>query len=132
MGRVNLLMILLLNGTPITAATHHPQEFLKRIAGSPDEGTQIVEHYCANCHAIKPMIPIGAPRIGQSTDWEPRLKRGFDVIFKHTDEGLNAMPPRGGCFECSDEQLKLAILALLPEDAKKRPEKIQKEHKKSK
>jgi len=29
------------------------------------------------------------------------------------------MPARGGCFECSDEQLVLAILAMLPESAKK-------------
>ena len=25
------------------------------------------------------------------------------------------MPPRGGCFECSDEQLKKAIWAMLPD-----------------
>ena len=29
------------------------------------------------------------------------------------------MPARGGCFECSDKQLYLAILAMLPETLKK-------------
>lgn len=97
------------------SASHHPQDFLKRIAGSAEEGKQIVEHYCANCHAQKPIIQLGAPRIGVSADWLPRIKQGMDVIFQHTDEGLNAMPARGGCFECSDKQLMLAIKAMLPQ-----------------
>jgi cytochrome c5 len=43
----------------------------------------------------------------------------MDALFQHTDEGLNAMPSRGGCFECSDKQLMLAIRAMLPETTKK-------------
>ena len=97
------------------AASHHPQAFLKSIAGSPNEGEQIVQHYCAMCHAEKPLIQLGAPRIGQVSDWSPRIKGGIDRLFKHVDEGLNAMPARGGCFECSDKQLMLAINAMLPE-----------------
>ena len=109
-----LLFVVCILVQPVFAASHHPQEFLKKIAGSKDEGQQIVQHYCSNCHAVKPLISLGAPRIGESSDWDPRIKQGIDLLFKHTDEGLNAMPARGGCFECSDEQLKLAILAMLP------------------
>lgn len=98
------------------SASHHPQDFLKSIAGSKNEGTLIVEHYCAMCHAEKPTISLGAPSVGNAIAWEPRIKQGIDVLLKHTDEGLNAMPARGGCFECSDEQLVLAILAMLPAD----------------
>lgn len=94
------------------SATHHPQDFLKKIAGSKTEGQQITEHYCATCHASKPIIQLGAPRIGQADDWKPRLKQGIKLLFKHTDEGINAMPPRGGCFECTDKQLMLAILYM--------------------
>ena len=42
-------------------------------------------------------------------------QKSIDGLFKHTDEGFNAMPARGGCFECSDRQLKLAIAAMLPQ-----------------
>jgi cytochrome c5 len=100
---------------PIFSASHHPQEFLKQISGSKDEGEQIVQHFCINCHAQKPLIPLGAPRIGVTADWAPRLKQQMAVLFKHTSEGINAMPARGGCFECSDEQLILSIIAMLPE-----------------
>lgn len=97
------------------AATHHPQDFLKSIAGSKTEGKQIVQHYCAMCHAEKPLIQLGAPRMYQTSDWGARVKQGIDVLLQHTDEGFNAMPARGGCFECTDQQLKLAILAMLPQ-----------------
>ncbi len=105
--------------TPAWSVSHHPQDFLRQIAGAKDEGAQIVQHYCANCHALKPIIQIGAPRMGFSSDWSARLKQGMDGLFKHTDEGFNAMPARGGCFECSDKQLLLAIQALLPQTPKK-------------
>jgi cytochrome c5 len=99
-----------------SVVTHHPQAFLTRIEGKPNEGALIVKHFCANCHAVKPLIPLGAPRIGVKVDWQERLTHGLDVLFNHTAEGYRAMPPRGGCFECSDSQLKKAIAALLPRD----------------
>lgn len=102
----------------VWATSHHPQDFLKSIAGKPDEGAQIVSHYCANCHAAKPLISVGAPRMGVAADWAPRLKQGMKQLFQHTDEGVGAMPPRGGCFECSDAQLMLSLRILLPNKAK--------------
>lgn len=109
-----MLAVFLFSIPPSHANSHHPQAFLKKIAGTAQEGQQIVEHYCSSCHAEKPLIAIGAPKIGQISDWEWRVKPGMKSLFKHTDEGLNAMPPRGGCFECSDQQLILAIEAMLP------------------
>ncbi|RUR11960.1 cytochrome c5 family protein [Legionella sp. km772] len=102
------------------ASTHRPQDFLNQIKGSTNEGAQIYQHFCVNCHASKPIIPLGAPRFGEQKDWNDRLKQDIKIIFKHTEEGMNAMPPRGGCFECSDEQLALALVEMLPSKAKKR------------
>ena len=104
----------LISGSSL-AASHHPQEFLKHIKGAENEGEQIVQHFCASCHAPKPMIELGAPKIGQDEEWAFRFRQGIKVLLDHTEEGINAMPARGGCFECSDEQLILALLALLPE-----------------
>lgn len=102
----------------VHADSHHPQDFLNRIAGTKDEGEQIVNQFCVNCHASKPLIPIGAPRLQNVSDWQPRMKQGLQRLFEHTAEGLNAMPPRGGCFECTDGQLILALLQMLPEKIK--------------
>lgn len=111
-------LLLLLITTNAWSASHHPQDFLKKIAGTENEGQQIVQHYCATCHAQKPMIQLGAPRIGVAADWSHRIKQNMEVLFHHTDEGLNAMPARGGCFECTDKQLMLAIDAMLPRKLK--------------
>ncbi len=96
------------------SATHNPEQFLTSIKGSKNEGQQIVQQFCATCHAAKPLIELGAPKCGVRQDWQSRLQQGLALLFKHTEEGLGAMPPRGGCFECTDEQLRLAIAVLLP------------------
>ncbi|KTC93091.1 MULTISPECIES: c-type cytochrome [Legionella] len=119
MLKLGFIVVCFLPFTFALAANHHPQEFLQSIKGTKDEGAQIVKHFCSSCHAEKPLIPLGAPRVGNENDWTPRVKNGIKSLFKHTEEGFNAMPARGGCFECSDEQLVLALIAMLPEPLKK-------------
>lgn len=104
---------------PAFASSHHPQDFLKEITDTSQEGEQIVSHFCSNCHASQPLISVGAPRIGEEADWEIRVQQGIDLLFKHTDEGMQMMPPRGGCFECTDKQLLLAIYVMLPKTLQK-------------
>ncbi|CDZ79048.1 Cytochrome c5 [Legionella massiliensis] len=113
----------------LQAESHHPQEFLRSIKGSKDEGMQIVNHFCISCHGVKPLIQLGAPKVNDENEWGPRVKQGIKVLLQHTEEGVNAMPARGGCFECSDEQLDLAILAMLPESLKHVILNKQKDHK---
>ena len=122
--------LLFFSGFSLYADTHRPQDFLNKIKGSKDEGAQIYQHYCVNCHAQKPIIPLGAPRFGETSDWSERLNQNIEVFFQHTEEGLNAMPARGGCFECSDEQLALALVEMLPIKDKKRIFNELKDHKK--
>lgn len=109
---IGMLLSLCLN--KVMANSHHPTDFLQQVADKPREGERIVEHYCATCHAAQPMIPLGAPRMRVLADWTPRVQQPWSQLWQHVDEGMHAMPPRGGCFECSDHQLYLAILALLP------------------
>ena len=121
--------LLLLSGIGLAtishAASHNPQQILNSIRGKSDEGMQIVQLFCANCHASNPKIELGAPKIGQLSDWEPRMKQGLDTLLQHSQEGIGAMPAMGGCFECSDEQLRLAVLAMLPELIIKRIKKTE-------
>ena len=97
-----------------TAHTHHPEALLQAMHGKSDEGRQIVNHFCSTCHDSHPLIHLGAPRIGIYDDWAPRLTQGMKQLFQHTSEGYRAMPARGGCLECDDDQLRKAILAMLP------------------
>lgn len=112
----SILLVLIYSMTSLSfATTHNPQEFLNSIRGQKDEGKQIVEQFCSTCHAAKPLIELGAPKINDAAAWRLRSQQGMDKLFAHVQEGMGAMPARGGCFECSDEQLRLAILELLPD-----------------
>lgn len=93
---------------------HHPQAFLQSIKDKSSMGKKIYQQFCSTCHAKQPMISLGAPRIGVKKEWQGRMKRSVAKMVKRIDPGLNAMPPRGGCFECSDEQLAAAIRYMLP------------------
>lgn len=113
-----IIMLLSYLGLPVItmAASHNPQQILDSIRGQADEGQQIVQLFCSNCHAEKALIELGAPKPGQSGEWKSRMKQGLETLFQHTAEGFGAMPARGGCFECTDEQLRLAIIAMLPDE----------------
>lgn len=60
---------------------------------------------CKLCHDGGLM---GAPKTGDVAAWAPRLEKGNEVLLKHIKEGFNAMPPKGTCADCTDEEfLKL-------------------------
>ena len=70
-------------------------------------GRQIYEDYCFSCHT--PGLS-GAPKIGDREAWKFRLAQGKIVLLDSTINGIQpAMPPRGVCFECSDQDLEQAI-----------------------
>ena len=70
-------------------------------------GKAIYDDYCFSCHT--PGLN-GAPRIGDEEVWTARLAQGRGALLQSTIEGIEpAMPPRGICFDCSDEELGEAI-----------------------
>lgn len=104
---------------PLITNRHHPEQFIQSIQNDPEAGKKIYQQFCSTCHAQKPSINLGAPRIGVMADWQDRMKKGLDGLLNVTTVGINQMPPRGGCFECSDAELKQAIVYMLPVDKKK-------------
>jgi cytochrome c5 len=69
-------------------------------------GKEIFEGTCFACHGTG---AAGAPKFGDKAAWAPRIKQGMDTLFTHATNGLRAMPPRGTCANCSDDELKSAI-----------------------
>ncbi|MEQ9465403.1 MAG: c-type cytochrome [Haliea sp.] len=54
---------------------------------------------CAVCHNAG---VAGAPKTGDAAAWAPKLEKGMDALVTSVKNGLNAMPPKGMCFDCSD------------------------------
>ncbi len=79
-------------------------------AAAPRSGNDIVSSTCVACHGTG---VAGAPRLGDKAAWSPRASKGVDGLLKNAIHGLNAMPPRGTCADCSDDELKGAIEYML-------------------
>jgi cytochrome c5 len=61
---------------------------------------------CAACH--NGQLPM-APQKGDQAAWEPRLAKGMDALVTSVTNGLNAMPPRGLCMDCTAEDYQAVI-----------------------
>jgi len=61
------------------------------------------------CNACHTMAVAGAPKAFDKAAWEPRLAKGMDALVTSVTNGLNAMPPRGLCMDCTAEQYKELI-----------------------
>ncbi|HKM36595.1 MAG TPA: c-type cytochrome [Thiopseudomonas sp.] len=68
----------------------------------------IVTKHCSVCHVSG---LLGAPIIGETADWQARAdaKGGLDGILKTAISGINAMPAKGTCSDCSDDELMSTI-----------------------
>jgi cytochrome c5 len=76
----------------------------------PGQGTY--EQYCIACHRDG---VAGAPKFRDATDWNSRRAgRSIDELVAVSTKGLNAMPVKGTCSECTDADLKAAIQYMLP------------------
>ena len=76
------------------------------VATGPLSGEEVYNQYCFACHTTG---VSDAPRLGNSDDWQPRLSKGIDELMATTLNGLNAMPAKGTCMGCSDEELAEAV-----------------------
>jgi cytochrome c5 len=54
---------------------------------------------CTFCHAAG---VSNAPKAFDAEAWKPRLAKGTDKLVASVKNGLNAMPPRGMCTDCTD------------------------------
>lgn len=73
---------------------------------TPAEGKKIYAKYCAACHTTG---SAGAPTLGDAAAWDPLIKLGVDKLHTNAINGINSMPPKGGCPTCSDNQIKAAV-----------------------
>jgi len=79
-------------------------------ASGPRSGKEIYESVCAGCHGTGAM---GAPKVGNAADWKPRADQGLETLIKHAISGFNAMPPKGTCSACSDDEIAETIKYML-------------------
>ena len=73
-------------------------------------GEDIYRTSCAACHDTG---AAGAPMLGDAGAWASFTEKGMDGMLRNSISGVNAMPPRGTCVNCSDDELREAIQFML-------------------
>lgn len=76
-------------------------------AASSDFDPQAV--YNQNCMACHMTGAAGAPKLDDDAAWEERLAKGMDAVMTNVYNGIGAMPARGLCMSCSDEDLRAVV-----------------------
>ena len=72
----------------------------------PKSGEQVYNSNCVACHGTG---AAGAPKLGDTAAWAPRIAAGMDSLLANATNGLKAMPPKGLCMTCSDAELQGAV-----------------------
>ena len=67
--------------------------------------------YNVACMACQSAGIAGAPKVGDQVAWAGRISKGMDALY---DSGINGvagtgMIARGGCADCSDDEIRLAV-----------------------
>jgi len=125
----SLLLVLITLSLSVVAQTAREQQIADRLtpigascmvgddcaAGSsaeagPMDTETVYNTYCMACHTTG---AAGAPMIGEAGDWEDRLDKGMDVIYANAINGLNGMPAKGLCMDCSDEDIEATVDYIL-------------------
>lgn len=81
-------------------------------SAGPRGGDEVYNASCLACHGTG---VAGAPKVGDKAAWAERAAKGVDGLLSAAIKGINAMPPKGTCATCSDEELKAAIEYMLKE-----------------
>ena len=83
-----------------------------KVPGAASAGAKTPESvyntYCQICHA-KGLN--NAPLFGDAKAWAPHIAKGKDTLYQSALKGFNngAMPPKGTCMDCSDDDIKATV-----------------------
>jgi cytochrome c5 len=72
-------------------------------------GEAVFKSVCAACHATG---AAGAPKVGDTAAWAPRISQGFDTLAAHALKGFHAMPAKGGNPDLDDVEVERAIVYM--------------------
>lgn len=74
----------------------------------------IYQQSCFACHGTG---AAGAPKLGDTAAWAPRISAGEETLLDAALNGKGAMPPKGGNMSLSEEQIK-AVVDYMVENSK--------------
>jgi len=73
-------------------------------------GKEVYESVCSSCHS---RAVIGVPQFGVASDWIIQRDKPKPELMKNVISGLNDMPEKGNCADCTDAELALTVEYML-------------------
>ncbi len=103
--------LLLKIGNDLTVNSNQPVSVVRDLPKVEEKsevspGQKIYEATCSACHANE---AIGAPVVGNKDAWAKVVSKGIDKVYSNAINGVNAMPPKGGNMDLTDEQMKQVV-----------------------
>ena len=65
--------------------------------------------YQTSCFACHASGAAGAPLLGDLEAGNSRMEKGMDVVMTNVITGINAMPAKGLCMDCTDNELRASV-----------------------
>lgn len=77
-------------------------------SSGPRSGEEVYNSACMACHSTG---AAGAPKLGDAAAWADRIAKGNDALYNSGVNGLpgTGMMAKGGCMNCSDEEVNAAV-----------------------
>ena len=89
---------------------HACAEALVAAPTGPRSAEEVYNSGCMACHTSG---AAGAPKFRDAAAWSTRLAKGLDTLYSNAINGIGAMPAKGLCPTCSDEEIEIAIDYML-------------------
>ncbi len=89
------------------------QDCAQKLAVGPAIARTAQEVYNSGCMACHTSGAAGAPMFRIASDWTDRLKKGLETLYLNAINGKGAMPAKGLCPDCTDEEIELAVDYML-------------------
>lgn len=80
-------------------------------AGDGDDGRSGEQVYNTTCVACHGTGASGAPKLGDTEAWAPRIEKGMDALMDSAMNGIpdTAMMAKGTCNDCSEQEMRRAV-----------------------
>ncbi|MEX2132098.1 MAG: c-type cytochrome [Pseudohongiellaceae bacterium] len=73
------------------------------------DGFNVETTFAATCAACHNAGVANAPKPDDAAAWNTRMEKGIDAVMVNVINGLNSMPAKGLCFNCTDDDLKAVV-----------------------
>lgn len=101
--------------TPVEAAAAEVAQAESAAGDAPAAAAAIDAEaiYKGTCIACHGSGAAGAPIVGNTEAWAPRIARGQDALVASALGGKGAMPPKGGAVSRSDEEITAVVIYMM-------------------